>query len=57
MRDASSLVLETLLYVHGPLAKLAATGLFLCRYDDSAQIENFPYKVTVQCMRLLPERR
>ena len=57
MRDASPLVLETLLYAHGPLADLATTGLFLCRYDYASQIEKFLYKVAVQCMHLLSERR
>jgi hypothetical protein len=57
MRDASPLVLETLLYAHGPLADLATTGLLLCRYHYVAQIENALYKAAVQCMHLLPERR
>ena len=57
MRDASSLVLETLLYVHGPLANLARTRLFLFSYHYAAQIDNFFYKLAVQGMHLLPERR
>ena len=57
MRDASPLVLETLLYAHGPLADLATTGLFLCSYHYAAQIKNFLYKAAVQCMHLLSERR
>ena len=57
MRDASPLVLETLLYAQGPLADLATTRLFLCRYHYAAQIKNFLYKAAVQCMYLLSERR
>jgi hypothetical protein len=57
MRDSSPLVLETLLYAHGPLADLATTGLFLCSYHYAAQIKNYLYKVAVQYMHLLPERR
>jgi hypothetical protein len=38
MRDASPLVLETLLHAHGPLADLATTRLFLCSYHYAAQI-------------------
>ena len=57
MRDASPLVLETLLHAHGPLADLATTRLLLCSYHYTAQIKNFLYKAAVQCMHLLPERR
>ena len=57
MRDASPLVLETLLDAHGPQADLATTRLFLCSYHYAAQIKNFLYKAAVQCMHLLPERR
>jgi hypothetical protein len=57
MRDASSLVLKTLLYVHGSLADLATTGLLLCSHHYAAQIVNFLYRAAVQGMHLLPERR
>ena len=57
MRDASPLVLKTLLYVHGPLADLATTRRLLCSYHYATQIKNFLYKAAVQCMHLLPERR
>jgi hypothetical protein len=55
MGKGPSLVCECLLYMHGSLANVTSTGLILCAYSHTGQIEDFLQNSLVQDMRLLPE--